>query len=153
VNALARRYPIDRSRIYVAGISAGGAMTAILALCYGALFAACAIVAGMMYGAAESALTGARAMRHGASVLPERLAEEAARRASRKASFVPALVIHGSADSVVHPLNAEQIVRNYADSPMCWARLPSPGGMPGNCASTVRHAAIVSATTCAAISC
>ena len=111
VNALARRYPIDRSRIYVAGISAGGAMTAILALCYGALFAACAIVAGMMYGAAESALTGARAMRHGASVLPERLAEEAARRASRKASFVPALVIHGSADSVVHPLNAEQIVR------------------------------------------
>jgi poly(hydroxyalkanoate) depolymerase family esterase len=111
VNAVARRYPIDRSRIYVAGISAGGAMTAILSLCYGKLFAACAIVAGVMYGAAESALTGARAMRHGASVLPERTAEEAARRASRKARFVPALVIHGTDDSVVHPLNAEQIVR------------------------------------------
>ena len=45
VREVARRYPIDRSRVYVAGISAGGAMTAILALCYGALFAACAIVA------------------------------------------------------------------------------------------------------------
>jgi poly(hydroxyalkanoate) depolymerase family esterase len=111
VNAVARRYPIDRSRIYVAGISAGGAMTAILALCYGKLFAACAIVAGVMYGAAESALTGARAMRQGASVLPEGIAEEAARRASRKASFVPALVIQGTDDSVVHPSNAEQIVR------------------------------------------
>jgi len=111
VNAVARRYPIDRSRIYVAGISAGGAMTAILALGYGKLFAACAIVAGVMYGAAESALTGTRAMRHGASVSPERTAEAAARRASRKASFVPALVIHGTDDSVVHPLNAEQIVR------------------------------------------
>lgn len=111
VKAVARRYPIDHSRIYIAGISAGGAMTAMLALMYGKLFAACAIVAGMMYGAAESALTGARAMRHGASVLPERTAEEAARRASRKASFVPALVIQGTDDSVVHPLNAEQIVR------------------------------------------
>jgi poly(hydroxyalkanoate) depolymerase family esterase len=111
VNAVARRYPIDRSRIYVAGISAGGAMTAMLALSYGTLFAACAIVAGVMYGAAESALTGARAMRHGASVSPERIAEEAARGAARKARFVPALVIHGTDDSVVHPLNAEQIVR------------------------------------------
>jgi poly(hydroxyalkanoate) depolymerase family esterase len=111
VNAVARRYPIDRSRMYVAGISAGGAMTAILALSYGTLFAACAIVAGVMYGAAESALTGARAMRHGASVSPEMIAEQAARRASRKASFVPALVIHGTDDSVVHPLNAEQIIR------------------------------------------
>jgi len=116
VNAVARRYPIDRSRIYVAGISAGGAMTTILALCYGKLFAACAIVAGVMYGAAESALTGARAMRQGASVLPERIAEEAARRASRKASFVPALVIQGTDDSVVHPLNAEQIVRGACEN-------------------------------------
>lgn len=113
VRDVARRYPIDRSRIYVAGISAGGAMTAILAVCYGALFAACAIVAGVMYRAADSALAGTRAMRNGAALSPESTAEEAASRPSRKVRFVPALVIHGTHDPVVHPRNAEQIVRQF----------------------------------------
>ena len=113
VRDVARRYPIDRSRVYVAGISAGGAMTAILAVCYGALFAACAIVAGVMYGAADSALAGARAMRSGALLSPESLADEAAGRRSRKVEFVPALVIHGTHDAVVHPRNAEQIIRQF----------------------------------------
>jgi poly(hydroxyalkanoate) depolymerase family esterase len=113
VRDLARSYPIDRSRIYVAGISAGGAMTAILALCHGALFAACAIVAGLMHRAADSPLAGTRAMHSGASVSPESIADEAASRLSRKVRFVPALVIHGTHDSVVHPRNAEQIVRQF----------------------------------------
>jgi poly(hydroxyalkanoate) depolymerase family esterase len=110
---IARRYPIDRSRIYIAGISAGGAMTAILALCHGALFAACAIVAGVMYRAADSALAGAHAMRSGSPASPESTADEAARRLSRKVRFVPALVMHGTHDSVVHPRNAEQISRQF----------------------------------------
>jgi poly(hydroxyalkanoate) depolymerase family esterase len=113
VRDVARRYPIDRSRVYVAGISAGGAMTAILALCYGALFAACAIVAGVMYRAADSALAAARAMRSGALVSPENMADQAASRLSRMVRFVPALVIHGTHDSVVHPRNAEQIIRQF----------------------------------------
>ena len=113
VRDVARRYPIDRSRVYVAGISAGGAMTAILAVCYGALFAACAVVAGVMYRAADSALAGARAMRSGALVSPESMADQAASRPSRMVRFVPALVIHGTHDSVVHPRNAEQIIRQF----------------------------------------
>jgi poly(hydroxyalkanoate) depolymerase family esterase len=111
VRDVTRRYPVDRSRVYVAGMSAGGAMTAILALCYGVLFAACAIVSGVMYRAADSTLEGTRAMRSGASVSPENMADEAASRLSRKVRFVPALVIHGTHDSVVHPRNGEQIVR------------------------------------------
>ena len=113
VRDVARRYPIDRSRVYVAGISAGGAMAAILALCYGTLFAACAIVAGVMYRAADSALTGTQAMRNGARVSPEHTADVAASRRSHKAGFVPALIVHGTDDSVVHPTNAEQIVRQF----------------------------------------
>jgi poly(hydroxyalkanoate) depolymerase family esterase len=113
VTEIARRYPIDRTRVYVAGISAGGAMTAILALCHGALFAACAIVAGVMYRAADSSLAAARAMRNGAPVSPEGMADEAASRLSHKVRFVPALIIHGTQDSVVHPRNAEQIVRQF----------------------------------------
>jgi poly(hydroxyalkanoate) depolymerase family esterase len=113
VQDVARRYPIDRSRVYVAGMSAGGAITATLALCHGALFAACAVVSGVMYRAADSALAGARAMRSGAAVSPERVADEAARSRSRQVRFVPALVIHGTHDSLVHPRNAEQIIRQF----------------------------------------
>ena len=55
IRSVCLHYPIDRSRVYVAGMSAGGAMTAILALTHGALFAACAVASGVMYGAADSA--------------------------------------------------------------------------------------------------
>jgi poly(hydroxyalkanoate) depolymerase family esterase len=113
VRYVARRYPVDRSRVYVAGMSAGGAMTAILAFCYGALFAACAIVSGVMYRAADSALGAVQAMRSGARPSPENIAAEAAGKVSRRSGFVPALVIHGGGDTVVHPRNAEQIVAQF----------------------------------------
>ncbi len=109
VRQVLRRYPIDRTRVYVAGMSAGGAMTTTLALCHGAVFAGCAIVSGLMYGAADSAVAAAQAMRAGARRSPERAAE-AAREVSRRPAFVPALVMHGGADTLVHPRNAEQIV-------------------------------------------
>jgi poly(hydroxyalkanoate) depolymerase family esterase len=113
VRYVARRHPVDRSRVYMAGISAGGAMAATLALCYGAVFAACAIVSGLMYRAADSAVGAAQAMRTGSRFSPESTATEAARRVSRRLGFVPTLVVHGDGDTVVHPHNAEQIVAQF----------------------------------------
>jgi poly(hydroxyalkanoate) depolymerase family esterase len=118
VRHIARRYPVDRSRIYVAGMSAGGAMAATLVFCYGAVFAACAVVSGLMYRAADSAMGAAEAMRAGARSSPESTAAEAARRTSRRWGFVPTLVMHGDSDTAVHPRNAEQIVaqlRKFAE--------------------------------------
>jgi len=115
VRYVARRYPIDRSRVYLAGMSAGGAMTAILALCYGAIFAACAIVSGVMYRAADSALGAVQAMRTGSQLSPERTAAEAASKLSRRLGFVPTLVMHGAGDTVVHPRNAELIVAQFRE--------------------------------------
>jgi poly(hydroxyalkanoate) depolymerase family esterase len=131
VRHVARRYPIDRSRIYVAGMSAGGAMAASLALCFGAVFAGCAIVSGLMYRAADSAVGAAQAMHTGSRASPERTAAELARRASRRFAFVPTLVMHGSADTVVHPRNAEQIIaqlRKFAEL-MSVSRRPLSGPM------------------------
>jgi len=113
VRHITRRYPVDRSRVYIAGMSAGGAMAATLALCYGAVFAACAVVSGLMYRAADSAVGAAHAMRSGARSSPESTAAEAARTSSRRLGFVPALVMHGGDDSMVHPRNAEQIVAQF----------------------------------------
>lgn len=113
VRQVIRRYPVDRSRVYVAGMSAGGAMATALAFCYGAVFAACAIVSGLMYGAADSPAGAVEAMRGGARLSPESTAAEAARKGPRRVGFVPALVLHGEGDTVVHPRNAEQIVAQF----------------------------------------
>ncbi|MGA2343190.1 MAG: PHB depolymerase family esterase [Steroidobacteraceae bacterium] len=114
IRSVCLRYPIDRSRVYVAGMSAGGAMAAILAMTHGALFAACAIASGVMYRAADSATGAVRTMHEGSRRSPARIADEAAAAPSRALGFVPALVIHGAADRVVHPRNADQIIAQFS---------------------------------------
>jgi poly(hydroxyalkanoate) depolymerase family esterase len=104
------RYPIDASRVYLAGISAGGAMAGVLAYCYGAMFAACAIASGVMYRGAESVGDAASVMLRGSRAAPESVARAAAQNSSGCVAFVPALVIHGDDDATVHPRNAEQII-------------------------------------------
>jgi poly(hydroxyalkanoate) depolymerase family esterase len=114
IRSVCLRYPIDRSRVYVAGMSAGGAMAAILAMTHGALFAACAIVSGVMYRAADSATGAMLTMHEGSQRSPARVADEVAGAPSRALGFVPALVIHGAADAVVHPRNADQIIAQFS---------------------------------------
>jgi poly(hydroxyalkanoate) depolymerase family esterase len=113
VRSVVGRYPVDRSRVYVAGISAGGAMASILALCYGATFAACAIISGVMYGAADSLLEASAVLRRGSRSKPQAAARIAARRSSPYVGFVPALVMHGDHDDTVNPSNAEQIIQQF----------------------------------------
>jgi poly(hydroxyalkanoate) depolymerase family esterase len=120
------RYPIDASRVYVAGISAGGAMAGVLAYCYGAMFAACAIASGVMYRGAESVMEAASAMRRGSRAAPESVARDAAQNTSGYVAFVPALVIHGGDDSIVHPRNAEQIIEQLRAFAQCVGRSSVP---------------------------
>jgi poly(hydroxyalkanoate) depolymerase family esterase len=120
------RYPIDASRVYVAGISAGGAMAGVLAYCYGAMFAACAIASGVMYRGAESVMDAASAMLRGSRAAPESVARDAAQNSSGCVAFVPALVIHGDADSTVHPRNAEQIIEQLRAFAQCVGKSSNP---------------------------
>jgi poly(hydroxyalkanoate) depolymerase family esterase len=118
VRVIRRRYPIDPSRVYVAGISAGGAMTANLALHFGTLFAACGIVAGAMCQGADSAASALRTLRHGARRAPEEVAQEIANSGSRARAVVPALVMYGDRDRLVSPRNGEQLgvqLRRFAE--------------------------------------
>jgi poly(hydroxyalkanoate) depolymerase family esterase len=109
---VAKTYPVDTTRVYVAGMSAGGAMASVLANRHGGLFAACAIHSGLKYGAAASPAAAFAAMRDGApdSAMP------------RPTAFVPTLVIHGNRDRTVNPVNAGQIIDQ--------ARLAAPNGAP-----------------------
>lgn len=93
----------DPSRVYVAGLSAGGAMAAILAAAYPDLFAAAGIHSGLPVGAARNIPSALVAMKRGAAAepLPAR-------------STVPTIVFHGDADKTVHPSNGEGVLDQAA---------------------------------------
>jgi poly(hydroxyalkanoate) depolymerase family esterase len=110
VRRVMKRYRVDPTRVYVTGMSAGGAMACVLANCYGTLFAACAIHSGLMYRAAASPLAAAAAMRAGSSNPARNAAPQTTLASAQPAAFVPTLVIHGDRDKTVNPVNAEQVI-------------------------------------------
>lgn len=95
-----REHGADPSRVYVAGMSAGGALAAVLAATYPDLYAAAGIHSGLPYGCASDMASAFAVMRQGADGL-----------ARRPARLVPTIVFHGDQDNVVHPGNGESIIR------------------------------------------
>jgi feruloyl esterase len=106
---------IDRSRIFVTGLSAGGAMTGVMLATYPELFAGGAIVAGLPYGAAASVPEAFESMFQGRS-RPARDWGDLVRAASPHRGPWPRLSVwHGDADATVKPTNATEIVKQWGD--------------------------------------
>jgi poly(hydroxyalkanoate) depolymerase family esterase len=112
VAAATDRWSIDPARVFVAGMSAGGAMAAVMAATYPDVFAGVAIHSGLAYGSARTLPAATQAMRRGG---PDPEAQGAAAFAAMGAAArpVPAIVVHGTADGTVAPVNAEQAVRQW----------------------------------------
>lgn len=113
VREVVKDHNVDPSRIYVAGLSAGGALASALASCYAEMFAACAIHSGLMFQAASSPSAARPAMQNGSERDPEKVGESAFEISGGKVNAMPVLVIHGDADDIVHPINAEQIIAQF----------------------------------------
>lgn len=105
VQALRAAHPIDAGRVYVAGLSAGGAMAAIVAAAYPDVFAAAGVHSGLP-GDAAGNLQEALAAMNGSAAGPSAQA-----RTPRPARPVPTIVFHGDADATVHPRNGERLVQ------------------------------------------
>jgi poly(hydroxyalkanoate) depolymerase family esterase len=101
------RYNIDTTRVYVAGMSAGGAMAVNLVVRHPDLFAAAAIHSGVAFGVADELLSALCAMNDGMGQV--RLPRTLTKGDVERPRVVPLIVFHGDADDVVHPRNCDQI--------------------------------------------
>ncbi|HEX2191467.1 MAG TPA: PHB depolymerase family esterase [Longimicrobiaceae bacterium] len=105
---------VDPARVYVAGVSAGGAMALTLAAAYSELFAAAGSHSGVAYRAAGGVQEALQVMQRGAASSPG-LAEALARTAAGRPPL-PLIVFHGGADPVVRSVNAEQTAFQWAEA-------------------------------------
>ncbi|MDY7229353.1 alpha/beta hydrolase family esterase [Hyalangium rubrum] len=106
-------YSVDSRRVYVGGVSAGAVMTSILLACHSDVFAAGMVGAGAMYKAATTASGSVYAMAFGSIYDPDDRGYDAWSCSGRQRRQVPVLVIHGTEDSVVNPINGEQTVQQF----------------------------------------
>jgi poly(hydroxyalkanoate) depolymerase family esterase len=104
------RHNADPRRVYVAGLSAGGAMAAIMGHAYPDLYAAVGIHSGLPYAAARDTLSALAAMRGLRGTLDPRYRPSAFR-------AIPTIVFHGDLDTTVHARNSLQAIVQASPAP------------------------------------
>jgi len=101
-------YAIDPARVFVAGLSAGGAMAAVMGATYPDLYAAVGIHSGLPYRSAADLPSAFAAMRGDTGPRGQR--PRKSRGASDDSPRIRTIVFHGDADNIVHPSNAANMV-------------------------------------------
>jgi poly(hydroxyalkanoate) depolymerase family esterase len=106
---------IDPHRVFVTGISAGGAMTSVMLATYPELFAGGAIIAGLPFGVATNVREALSGMFQSPAHPAGELGDLVRNASNHKGPWPKLSVWHGSADRTVNPANANEIVKQWLD--------------------------------------
>jgi poly(hydroxyalkanoate) depolymerase family esterase len=126
-----RDYAVDPRRVFVAGLSAGGAAAAIMGAAYPDLYAAVGVHSGLACGAARDMPSAFAAMRQGAAGTATS-ARNGAAGAGGSTRVIPTIVFHADKDGTVHPINGDQVIAQAGAA--AGAKLPAKteqGQVPG----------------------
>jgi poly(3-hydroxybutyrate) depolymerase len=113
IRAVRRTYRVDKRRVYVAGISSGGALAAALGVHRPDLVAGVFVHSGVACGAASSPYAAMGVLRNGADADVAAIAANGRAAADPSTLPVPLVAMHGTDDDVVAAVNARQLVRQY----------------------------------------
>jgi poly(hydroxyalkanoate) depolymerase family esterase len=108
-------HQIDPDRIFVTGLSAGGAMTTAMLATYPEIFAAGAVIAGLPYGVATNVREALSGMFQSRARPAGELGELVRKASNYRGPWPKISVWHGSADRTVNPANANEIVKQWLD--------------------------------------
>jgi poly(hydroxyalkanoate) depolymerase family esterase len=109
------QHRIDKDRVFITGLSAGGAMTSAMLATYPEVFAAGAIVAGLSYGVATNVREALNSMMRAPARPAHELGDLVRNASKHRAPWPKISVWHGSADRTVNSANADEIVKQWLD--------------------------------------
>lgn len=119
IQDLRSSYSIDTKRIYVVGISAGGAMAVVMAASYPELFGGLGVIAGEEYKAGTTVEAGLASMKVGGPDPNQQglLAYQAMQKSlSGSKKRMPVIAFHGTKDPYLNPLNTDQLIAQWAQT-------------------------------------
>ncbi|HTU12151.1 MAG TPA: PHB depolymerase family esterase [Allosphingosinicella sp.] len=115
IDQMVSTHDLDPARIFVTGLSAGGAMTSVMLAAYPEVFAAGAIIAGLPFGCADNLAEALGAMSAPGGARADILGGAIRGASPHRGPWPRVSVWHGSADRLVVPGNGEAIVRQWRD--------------------------------------
>ena len=121
-------HSVDRSQVYVAGLSAGGAMATIMGTLYPELYAAVGVHSGLPFASAQDLPSALAAMKGNFG------------RAKTAGKSIPIIVFHGDKDTTVHPVNGDELIKQ-GKANVAKETVVEPGRVPDGHAytRTVHH--------------
>lgn len=110
-----RTCDLDPTRVFITGLSAGGAMASVMLAAYPQIFAGGAIVAGLPFGVAASLPQALQAMSMTSPPAGRTLGDAVRRETGHPGPWPPVSVWHGQADAVVKPAAGEAVAAQWRD--------------------------------------
>jgi poly(hydroxyalkanoate) depolymerase family esterase len=115
IATLVETHGLDAGRVFITGLSAGGAMTAVMLATYPELFAGGAIIAGLPFGAAQNVREALESMRSAPLRTPEQWGEAVRAASDHKGPWPRISIWHGALDTTVNINNAQASVAQWAE--------------------------------------